>query len=49
MRPLHKDVESVVLFFKGHDSLLPFTVKNITNAPMPPFVLGQTSKTQKSK
>ena len=40
---------SVVLFFKGHDSLLPFTAKNMINAPNQIVEMGQMSKTQKSK
>ena len=38
---------SVVLFFKGHDSLLPFTVKNIINAPNQIVEMGQMSKHRK--
>ena len=40
---------SVVLFFKEHDSLLPFTVKNIIKAPNQIVEMGQMSKTQKNK
>ena len=32
---------SIVLFFKGHDSLFPFTVNNIISAPNQIVEMGQ--------